>query len=79
VKRRTRPRTVLDNEKDRQTILSAEAQRQVANFNAQIAAANSETERGRLTLERDKFVAEQNKKTTAGAEPRASSTTSPRA
>lgn len=55
--------TVLGNEEKRQTILSAEAQRQVASFNAQIAAANSETERGRLTLERDKFVQEQSLKT----------------
>lgn len=52
-------KTVLENEEGRQKILSAEAQRRVADFNSQIGAANSETERGQLMLARDKFVAEQ--------------------
>lgn len=54
--------TALGNEAKRQEILSAEAQRTVANFNAQIAAANSETQRGQLVLERDKFIADQKNK-----------------
>lgn len=58
-----RQTVALGNEKTGEEILSAQAQRQVASFNAQIAAANSETERGRLTLERDKFVADQKLKT----------------
>lgn len=41
--------------------LTAQTKRRVDEFNAQIAGANSETERGRLTLERDKFIAEQAK------------------
>jgi hypothetical protein len=52
----------LANQKTGEEILSSQAQRQVAAFNAQIAAANSETERGRLTLERDKFIQEQKQK-----------------
>jgi len=43
--------------------LSAQTKREVDKFNAQIAAANSETDRGRLVLERDKFISEQGKKT----------------
>jgi hypothetical protein len=49
----------LGNQKTQEEILSAQAQRQVASFNAQIAASNSETERGRLTLARDEFIAKQ--------------------
>jgi hypothetical protein len=44
--------------------LTAQTKRRVDEFNVQIAAANSETERGRLTLERDKFVADQSLKST---------------
>lgn len=38
--------------------LTAENQRKVADFNAQISASNSETQRGQLVLERDKFIAD---------------------
>lgn len=43
--------------------LSAVAKRRVDEFDAEIRAADSETKRGQLTLERDKFVAEQKLKT----------------
>lgn len=39
--------------------LSAAAKRRIDEFNAQINAADSETKRGQLTLERDKFIADQ--------------------
>lgn len=52
---------VLDNLKLQEDTLSVAAQRRVADLNTQIAQANSETERGRLTLERDKFIQEQAK------------------
>lgn len=55
--------TPLGIQKTQEEILSAQAQRRVADFNSQIQAANSETERGRLTLERDKFIADQKLKT----------------
>lgn len=48
--------------------LTAENQRKVADFNAQISAANSETDRGRLVFERDKFIAENKLKGNAIAE-----------
>ena len=40
-------------------ILTAQQKRKLAELDAQIAAADSETKRGQLQLERDKFVAEQ--------------------
>ena len=48
----------LENQTKEQGIKTAEAQRQIAALNVQISQANSETERGRLTLERDKWTAE---------------------
>lgn len=48
-------------------LLTAEQKRRLADFDAQISAADSETKRGQLTLERDKFVAEQGLKTQAVA------------
>jgi hypothetical protein len=47
--------------------LSAAAARKVAQMNAEIAAANSETQRGQLVLERDKFIADQKLKTSGVA------------
>lgn len=46
--------------------LTAQTKRKVDEFNAQIAGADSETKRGQLVLERDKFIAEQAK--TAGVQ-----------
>lgn len=40
-------------------LATAEQNRRLAEFNAQIAAADSETKRGQLTLERDKYITEQ--------------------
>lgn len=40
-------------------LATAEQKRRLDQFNAEIAAADSETKRGQLTLERDKYVAEQ--------------------
>lgn len=51
----------LDNETKAQAIKTAEAQRKVADLNVQIAQANSETQRGQLIMERDKWQAELNK------------------
>lgn len=48
----------LENQTKEQGIKTAESQRQIAALNVQISQANSETERGRLTLERDKWTAE---------------------
>lgn len=50
-------------EKPVQENLTAAAKRRVDDLNVQIAQANSETQRGQLILERDKFLAEQGKKT----------------
>lgn len=45
--------------KVQEEILTAQQKRKLAEFDAQINAADSETKRGQLQLERDKFVAEQ--------------------
>lgn len=45
--------------KTQEEILTAQQKRRLAEFDAQIASADSETKRGQLQLERDKFVAEQ--------------------
>jgi hypothetical protein len=52
----------IDNSKTLQDIEKSKADARIADYNAQINAANSDTERERLTLERDKFVAEQQQK-----------------
>ena len=52
---------MLGNQKTAQEIAKSKADAKVAEFNAQIAAANSETQRGQLTLERDKYIQEQAK------------------
>jgi hypothetical protein len=48
-------------------LLTAEQKRRLDQFEAEIKGADSETKRGQLTLERDKFVAEQGLKTQAVA------------
>ena len=53
--------TALSNQKTAQEIAKSQSDAKVAEFNAQIAAANSETQRGQLTLERDKYIQEQAK------------------
>lgn len=56
-------------QKPAEEILSAQAKRRVDDLNVQIAQADSETKRGQLTLERDKFIAEQQKtQQTAGTD-----------
>lgn len=45
----------LENEKTAQDIEASKSQQQIATLNTQIAQANSETERGRLTLQRDEL------------------------
>lgn len=52
---------VLGNEKTAQEIRASELAGEISRIDAQIKAATSETERGRLQLERDKFVQEQQK------------------
>lgn len=49
-------------DKPMQENLSAAAKRRVDDLNVQIGQADSETKRGQLVLERDKFIAEQRKK-----------------
>lgn len=50
----------LENETKAQAIKTAEAQRNIADLNVQISQANSETQRGQLILERDKWQAKLN-------------------
>jgi hypothetical protein len=58
------PTTVaLGNQKTAQEIRSQQIGDQIKQLDAQIAAANSETERGKLQLERDKLTTEQAKLT----------------
>ena len=54
-------KSVLENLKLQEDTVSVAAARRIAELNVQIAQSNSETERGRLTLERDKFIQEQAK------------------
>jgi hypothetical protein len=49
---------VLGNQRTAEEIKTAQLKRDLDTINAQISSANSETERGRLTLERDKLNAE---------------------
>jgi hypothetical protein len=48
--------------KGEEDITSAQAKRRIDDLNVQIAQANSETQRGQLTLERDKLVEKQGEK-----------------
>lgn len=60
-------KAVLDTQKVAEEIKTAQNQRRISELDVQIKQANSETDRGRLQLERDKLVAEQNLKQQAAA------------
>lgn len=55
-------KTALENANAGEDVLSKQNARKIADLNVQIGQANSETERGKLILDRDKLVAEQGQK-----------------
>lgn len=54
---------VLQNQETAQNIEASKTKQKVDQYNADISAADSETKRGQLVLERDKYIAEQKLKT----------------